>query len=610
VMVRDGQVVFRKGYGVADVATGRPVSPDSTLFAVGSLSKLVTATAVLQLRDEGRLDLHADVNGYLSRFTLRDTYREPVTLWHLLTHTAGFDRRYIGTAAPSAEEIMPLDEFLAARMPPRVRPPGELYVYSDYGMTLAGHLVSLRSGMPFARYARERVLAPLGMSHSSFEPDALEHARCAAGYHYADGKYTPRTRAFVNVSPAGALVTTVSDMGKFLIAQLQYGIHGSARILEDSSAREMQRRQFAHHPRLPGVAYAYHEDLYYGQRALRHDGWMSGVASLVYLVPERNTGFFAVFTGDGEDEMVWQLIRFVHEYGHPVARPTAPERSPAGFERRARRFVGSYRKLQYAERGIEHSANVMLAARVSVTDNGDGTLALDRPAGRVRLVEVGPGLFQWSDGYGHVAFQQDAGGDARRLFMHQEIYERIPWYQTPGFLRRAAIFFLLVFITAPFVWMTAGFVRRYRRKPAPQRAARWALALGALLCALNVAFVVGMVPAFATTSVQQLALGLPPTIATLLELPQVTAVLALVLLAWSVVAWRRSFWSVPTRLHYALVTLVALAYVPFLVSLGLLSVPFSERGGAVAVTRARPAMSQGAGVSTGVSPPVEKAKGG
>jgi CubicO group peptidase (beta-lactamase class C family) len=601
VIVQDGKVVLRKGYGVADVRTRRPVSPESTLFAVGSLSKLITATAVLQLRDRGLLDLDTDVNRYLRRFELREQYGQPVTLRHLLTHTAGFDRRYIGIAAASAQDIVPLDEFLAARMPPRVRPPGEMYLYSDYGMALAGHVVELRSGMPYARYVREHILQPLGMVQSSFEPQALDSDRLAGGYRYANGEYVERTHAFVNASPSGALVTTADDMGRFLLAQLGHGDSGGARVLADSTLREMQSRHFSPHPKLPGVAYAYHEDHYYGHRALRHDGWMSGVASLIYIIPDRRVGLFAVFTGDGEDEMVWELIKLLHEHDRPVVKVPAPQRSIAGFEQRAPSVVGSYRKLQYALRGIEHSANVLLAQRITVSRNADGTLTLDRPSGAVRLVEVEPDVYQWSNGYGYVVFQRNDGGDVERLFMHQEIYRRLAWYETPESLRRAGLAFLVIFASAPLIWAVAAFVRRYREPGSLPGPARLGLAIGVLLCAGNVAFMVGMVPAFANTTVQELALGLPRSITVLLELPRLTTILALAALGAAAVAWRRSSWSALTRLHYSLVVLAGLAYIPFLLHLGLLSIPFSERGSVQPVVVAEQPAPAAASDSTGIA---------
>lgn len=600
VLVRDGRVVLQKGYGVSDVRTGRPISADSTLFAVGSLSKIITATAVLQLRDRGLLDLNADVNRYLTRFKLREQFGEPITLHHLLTHTAGFDRRYIGIAAASPDAIVPLEELLATRMPPRVYPPGELYIYSDYGMALAGYLVQLRSGMPYARYVREHVLQPLGMEHSSFEPGANDPGRIAKGYLYEHGSYLARRHAFVNASPAGALVTTVADMGKLLLSQLPGG-DWSQRVLVDSSRREMHRRHFAHHPRLPGLAYAYHEDHYYGQRALRHDGWMSGVASVVYLVPDRNIGFFAVFTGENEDEMIWELIKLVHEHDGPVAKVPAPPRSIDGFEQRSASVTGSYRKLQYAASGIEHSANVMLAQRIKVERFDDGRLSVGRRGGKLRLVEVEPDVYEWEDGYGYVTFQRNDGGDVERLFMHQEIYRRLSWYETPAALRRMGLAFFVIFASAPLIWAVAGSVRWYRKRTSPPRAAMVSILVAVLLCVGNVAFMVGIVPAFANTTLQDLALGLPRSLAALLELPRATTLLALAVFAAALMGWSRSFWSVPTRLHYTIVSLAGLAYIPLLLHLGLLSIPFIEWRSVEVVAATEESAPAAAGDSTSVA---------
>ena len=141
-VVKDGEVIFAKGYGEADVKAEEPVVADETLFRIASTNKLFTATAVMQLVEEGRLDLDRDVNAYLDDVEIPDTYPgQPVTLRHLLTHTAGFEERITGTLARDADDVAPLGEHLSENVPARVRPPGEVTSYSNYGVALAGHVV-------------------------------------------------------------------------------------------------------------------------------------------------------------------------------------------------------------------------------------------------------------------------------------------------------------------------------------------------------------------------------------------------------------------------------------------------------------------------------------
>ena len=178
--VQDGEVVFTRGYGTADVASGAPVEPGATLFRIGSLTKLFTWTAVMQLVEAGKLDLHADVNSYLD-FTLPATYPQPITMWHLMTHTAGFENRNLGYGAASAADLQPLGQWLPAHIPARVRPPGAAAAYSNYGAALAGYIVERVSGQPYEQYIRQHILQPLGMQHTTVEmipPAGLAPAIC------------------------------------------------------------------------------------------------------------------------------------------------------------------------------------------------------------------------------------------------------------------------------------------------------------------------------------------------------------------------------------------------------------------------------------------------
>jgi CubicO group peptidase (beta-lactamase class C family) len=156
-VVKDGKLFFAKGYGYADSESRKPVIANETLYRIGSVSKLFTWTAVMQLAEQGKLDLNADVNTYLTDFKIPDTYPEPITLAHLMTHTAGFEDNY-RIDARSADDVKPLGEYLANNMPARVRPPGEFTAYSNHGTALAGYIVEEVSGVSFDDYIEKKYL--------------------------------------------------------------------------------------------------------------------------------------------------------------------------------------------------------------------------------------------------------------------------------------------------------------------------------------------------------------------------------------------------------------------------------------------------------------------
>ncbi|HEX2244245.1 MAG TPA: serine hydrolase domain-containing protein, partial [Gammaproteobacteria bacterium] len=189
-VVKDGELFFAKGYGEADVEKGIPVDPEQTIFHVGSVGKLFTWTAVMQLAEQGKLDLDADINTYLD-FRIPDTYPQPITLKHLMTHTAGFEDRYFERLASDPNDLLPPREWLVSHMPARVRPPGDIAAYSSYGTALAGYIVARVSGEPYDQYIQEHILNPLGMTHTTAQspmpPDLRAHA--SLGYTYEDGDF-------------------------------------------------------------------------------------------------------------------------------------------------------------------------------------------------------------------------------------------------------------------------------------------------------------------------------------------------------------------------------------------------------------------------------------
>src|SRR5215217_40897 len=189
-VVKDGKLFFAKGYGDADLEKGIPVDPEQTVFRIGSVGKVFTWTAVMQLAEQGKLDLDEDINTYLD-FRIPDTYPQPITLKDLMTHTSGFETRYFEVAALDADDQLPTREWLVSHMPARVRPPGEYAAYSNYGTSLAGYIVARVSGEPYEQYIQEHILNPLDMVHTTAQwPMPLNmRAHASVGYKYEDGAF-------------------------------------------------------------------------------------------------------------------------------------------------------------------------------------------------------------------------------------------------------------------------------------------------------------------------------------------------------------------------------------------------------------------------------------
>jgi CubicO group peptidase (beta-lactamase class C family) len=295
VVVKDGKVLTQRGFGKADVKTGKPVDPAGTLFRPGSISKLFTWTAVMQQVQAGKLDLDKDVNTYLD-FKIPPAFGKPITLRNLMTHTSGFEEtaKYLITSDPAA--AIPLGDVMKRWIPHRIYAPGSTASYSNYGASLAGYLVERVSGEKFEVYVQRHILTPLGMRHSSFSqplPAALVPGM-AQGYEVASGE--PQKFEIIPMAPAGALSATGADMAQFMIAHLAQG----GPLLNPQTAALMHATANTPIPGLPGMALGfYHEDMN-GLNIVGHGGDTNFFHSDLHLYLNKNVGLYVSFNAGGK----------------------------------------------------------------------------------------------------------------------------------------------------------------------------------------------------------------------------------------------------------------------------------------------------------------------
>jgi CubicO group peptidase (beta-lactamase class C family) len=403
VLVQNGKVLYQRGYGLANIARRQPVDPEKTIWRIGSISKVFTATAVVQLADRGRYRLTDDVNRYLTRLKVPPTFPEPVTFEHLLTHTAGFDEIRPGTRAETAAGLLPLGDFLANKLI-RLRPPGRTISYSTYGITLGGYLVEQVSGMDFESYLARNVWGPLGMTRSNIVvPDWLRRD-LAQGYEYEGGTNRLADWEWYHTTPASSINASAADMARFIIANLQSGRYGNTRIMSESAAREMHRQHATSHPKLAGFAYGFYEEFTHGERLLQHGGNVEGFSAQLTLIPARGIGFF--IASQHEPARLRDVVQsaLLNHYFPTKEKPT-PVVPMAGYRERAPRFAGTYELNQFC-----HSCGPGRReyTRVVVKANGDGTISIT--GNPQPMVEVAPLFFKRINGTGGAAFHQDALG--------------------------------------------------------------------------------------------------------------------------------------------------------------------------------------------------------
>jgi CubicO group peptidase (beta-lactamase class C family) len=562
-VVKDGKLFFAKGYGFADCEKRIPVVADRTLFRPGSVSKLFTWSAVMQLYERGQLDLDTDVNNYLKDFKIPATYPQPITMKNLLSHTPGFEDGAVGYLfVKDASDLIPMRKALALHIPERVRPPGTWSSYSNYGAALAGLVVENISGMPFAEYIEKNIFEPLGMEHSTFrEPLPKDLAPdMAVGYKRKNGLYVPGSFELIsNFGPAGALSSTATDMAKFMIAHLQLGRYGDHRILKEETARLMHSRLYAPDPRLPGMDYGFYESDVYGVHIIGHGGDTLYFHSDLALFPKYSVGLFVSYVTHGGHARSELVDAFVERYF--PAKDTAPPKPPKDFVKLGKKFAGKYRFTRQNWSTIEKIMALPQVLSVAVTK--EGTLAVSVPGladEPLQWVQVAPTLFRQIDGPLSLAFTEDKTGRVTHMVLSNLPFMptyRIPWYTDPTLNYALVGLALLLCVTT----LVSAFKHRKARKgdPAP---ARWAVRLAALVSALTIVFVVA-VTVIVSSYGEDLFFGFPPALTAALMLPILASILTLGVAAFAVLIWRKSYWTRFRRVHYTLFALFAIGLVWF-----------------------------------------------
>ena len=463
VLVRDGKIVFSKGYGYSNLAKRAPVVPDRTLFRPGSVSKLFTWTAVMQLVQAGKLNLDADVNTYLD-FKIPPKFGKPITLRNLMTHTPGFEETVRDLFVEKGSQLYPLRDYLIRRMPNRIFPPGEVIAYSNYGATLAGYIVQRVSGEPYAQYVERHIFKPLGMDHSTMVQPLPPNLAplMAEGYVTASsGKAQPFE--FVEAAPAGSASATVSDMARFMLAYLQ----ANPKLLNPATIREMFTLQVAPAPGMNGFDLGFYQENRNGQRIVAHAGDTGVFHSDLHLMPDARTGIFMSFNSAGKqggvEKIRTEIFRAFLDRYYPYRPPN--EATLANPKPDAQRVAGYYQSSRRVERALRF---LYALGQSGVTANPDGTVevsALTDPADSpLKWREVGPLYYRQTNGQAHLKFTTDKSGDVVSWtsddFIPVFIFQRVNGLRSLGLLKPLLTCFIVVLIVSLLIRLGAWIARR------------------------------------------------------------------------------------------------------------------------------------------------------
>jgi CubicO group peptidase (beta-lactamase class C family) len=493
-IVKDGKPLFAKGYGYADVKHKQPVTAE-TLFRIGSISKLFTWTAVMQLVEQGKLDLSKDINEYLD-FKIPEAFRQPISLKNILTHTAGFEEQLKDLF--TADKLTPnLGNYLKTHIPKWIFAPGTTPAYSNYGAALAGYIVERVSGQPFNDYIHQNIFKPLGMTHSTFaQPLPPEFVPLMSnGYVLASDE--PKEFETVGAFPAGSLSSSAADMSKFMLAHLQDGRLGAAQILKPETTRLMHSRAFGSDPAANAMAYGFYEESRNGQRIIGHGGDTTYFHSGLELLTDADVGFFVSYNSVGRGQIYPQMVlwdAFLNRYF-----PAPPFNSPTldSAKTDANAVSGNYMISRRSESLLKSLA---LLGEATVFANEDDTISVGEMSGLMndangkpkRWREVAPMTFRDINGQDSLIFKPDHKGRMQLVLPYPiMVFQRVGLWENSRILLPVAGLSYFIMLLTLLLGFVAGLVIRYYGQPLKlttlEGRLRW---LVQIVFALNLVFIV------------------------------------------------------------------------------------------------------------------------
>ena len=498
VVVKGGEILAQKGYGYADVASKRPVDPERTLFRAGSVAKLVTHTAVMQLIEQGKLDLEGDIKQYLD-IPVPDAYGKPVTLHNLMTHTSGFEELVRGLMARDPARLMPIETYVRETKPSRIFPPGEVPSYCNYCVTLEGYIVQRVSGEKFDDYLDQHIFQPLGMNNSTFRQPLPEQFKeqMATGYNVASGP--PGYYELVGPAPAGSIATTGADMGRFMIAWMHAFNGTQSPLLGHEAAQRMQTTMLRAVPPTQGMAVGFFERDRNGHRVREHGGDTQFFHSKLGMFMDDGVGVFMSFNSSGKDGAVYKIrehlfAEFADRY-FPAQTPEIAKAPDAAAH--AQLVSGRYASSRRAESSFFKLFTLLGQSKVMSKE--EGVLAvpgLDGLNGQPRdYREVAP--FLWRNSATQDQLGAKVDGQRVQMLSTDEIggilvFLPVPWQQSGAWIVPTILVASVVLLLTTLAWPIAAWRRRRRSTPlalSPRELSIYRLARG--VAVIDVVFLVG-----------------------------------------------------------------------------------------------------------------------
>lgn len=590
VIVQGDEIILSKGYGYIDEEEQIAVDPAKTLFRIGSLSTIPTAFAIMQLVEQGKLDLETDVNQYLPDFKIKDAFDQPVTVRYLLNRTGGFDTlTWIGEPGLEAQDKLPLSEYVRKTQPARIFPPGTQVnpIASSYDYLLAGYLVEAVSGVPFEKYMEENVFPLLSANSSTYRqpvPDSLSPF-FSQGYEVHGPYADPYPYHYYNAVSANGMSASPEDMARFIIPLLNNGQLGGESILQESSVDVLLQQKFSYHPQLSGQASTFSEFNYNGHRGLFMIDLMMDYSSAIYLLPEQQVGIL-LFANSLMGNLLIQLpTQFCDRYQQLPAQSEETALPSASFTaEELERYTGFYHKTGLPERTFWKTFLIQgtwETAKVTLDENGNLN------------IRGGAGLYSWDtdwepvddvlfrfasnkkeawtfisfDRDGYVAFGENEKGEVTYIYSGTTSYERMAWYEDAAL--HILLFALCLGAFGTYLWQEVILwfihwwtIPAYEEKGKLELSKSRYIArlLASLACLLGSGIILTLL-ALLLTDITWLQKYTPERqisfLNSVMAFPMIFLVLVPGVLAATVFVWKGRYWTLKNRLYYTAVTVAS-----------------------------------------------------
>lgn len=415
-VVDNKEILFSKGYGYSNLEDQKEIDADSSIFQIASISKLFTTTAVMQMVEQGKLELDADINTYLKTFQIDNPFPEPVTIRTLLTHTSGLDYRMPLYTTSKGDKFFDssenLENILQQQLPPIVRCPGNYCQYSVYGMALAGYLVEVVSGMSIDQYITENIIIPLEMENTSYGLKKEIMPDMVSPYRYFMGNYRMGTYTLMDNHPSGAICSSASDMGKFILFQLNKGMYKNEEILSEEFIEEMQKHQYPKEEKLTGYGLGFYETVRNGYRTIEHGGYLPSAGSKLSILPEKGIGVFIAINTDSVKSSKF-CNEYVDLFYEHFTEYKPNQEIDAVFDLDNKLIMGKYAFSEFGLTDYTKIKSVLLTCRVEC--DAIGNLIFEGNGQKWKFFYIGNGLF----------YSEDSGNYCKVSFKNNQSYLNI-----------------------------------------------------------------------------------------------------------------------------------------------------------------------------------------